>query len=271
MANNSNIILSKTLKSLEIEENILKQLLIRNFNQHRTTKLYNCMTRVGDLIKRLFKMNITELSNECDQMLNHLQLSSVSSLTRHRIRKCISCCNNLEKLFRVIFDLDRWLTKGGIVCKSGLQEGLFIPLYTMWMAIMSSLSHTNIGLLMFLLSQYISLLSSLQNISLVDITHWNELTTNNNKILGLLSLSIKNPSFISRVKLMLKSYAIRYPNILTFLEINEYEINEYEHLNQAGTISISDGDNTLSRLSDQQKFNGYDDNDIGDTVNNPDT
>lgn len=160
----NNIKISISLNSFDKESLVLKQLLIRNYNQHRKTKIYSFMSEIYDIIhKLLHDCHILEISNECDELLQHLQKASVSSLTRHRVLKCLSLCYHFEIILsKLIIEADYWFVRVGMLLRIALAEGLFIPLYSMWIAIVATMSDANIILLKFLLTQHISLFSELQ-------------------------------------------------------------------------------------------------------------
>ena len=155
--------LEQALTLLVAEAEVLHKLLYRNHNQHGASRLFNYLKRVDKTLAFLPKEAVLRLSRTGEAVLRLKTTVTGSDDVAQRLacladqQRALACC--LECLF--------FCSKAVDICKQQLAAQLFVPLFTILLAVCARLTACLGSILMQLQAQQEALLRQLSNACLM--------------------------------------------------------------------------------------------------------
>ena len=152
----------RCLTGIEHETIIFTKLIHRNFNQHRKTKVFSSLHQVHKLMKTLLLINVRHMGTETEHKVRLLQ-----NVTKIASRDFTNCLQHTTYIHQILFlgtDITVWLRRSAVLLHAQLTQLVFVPLYTMFVALIARCLRSLSTLLFQWEVQLLSLQSSLRHV-----------------------------------------------------------------------------------------------------------
>ena len=152
----------RSLAELEHELTIFTKLIHRNFNQHRKTKAFSSLHQVHKLMKTLLSINLRHMGTETEHKLRLLQ--NVAKIASRDFTNCLHHTTYMYQILTFGSDIAVWLRRSAVLLHAQLTQLVFVPLYTMFIALVARCLRSLSTLLFQWDVQLLSLQSSLRHV-----------------------------------------------------------------------------------------------------------
>lgn len=155
--------LEQALTLLIAEAEVLHKLLYRNHNQHGTSRLFNYLKRVEKTLAFLPKEGVLQLSRTGEAVLRLKTTVTSSDDAAQRL----ACLADQQRALACCLECLSFCSKAVDICKQQLAAQLFMPLFTVLLAVCARLTACLGSVLLQLHAQQAALLRQLSNACLL--------------------------------------------------------------------------------------------------------
>mmetsp|Transcript_33612 Transcript_33612/g.32088 ORF Transcript_33612/g.32088 Transcript_33612/m.32088 type:complete len:485 (+) Transcript_33612:147-1601(+) len=153
---------------LKSECEILSKLIYRNNNQHRSTKVFCSLKKASKIMQLIPSEELESLNSQAEKNLRLMQNPKVNT---RDLTASIRCAQQLYKAISIGIEAAMWFNRSARLLHLQLSQLLFVPLYTIFLALTArSLNSLSILIFQFDL-QFFSLKSQIQHIAAVNPRH----------------------------------------------------------------------------------------------------
>ena len=124
-------IIQEAFAALDGERTLLKQLLYRNHNQHRTAKAFSCLKTLVKTVELLRKDDMNSLVERVELSIRNAVRLKLTSAELHHICSSYNALFSLVELSSTTVMLSM---KTAVHLQAQLRKRVFVPLYTMLFA-----------------------------------------------------------------------------------------------------------------------------------------
>ena len=126
--------LTKIIEKLVTEKYILQKLIYRNHNQHKKTKLFRNFIKLNKALKKITSERITALNVYTDKCIRLSKKATARDLS-----DVLSCMKDLYNIVIISLDICLLCNTSANIISRQLKQHLFIPLYSVFLAISARL------------------------------------------------------------------------------------------------------------------------------------
>ena len=126
--------LTKIVEKLVTEKYILQKLIYRNHNQHKKTKLFRSFIKLNKALKKITSERLTALNVYTDKCIRLSKKATARDLS-----DVLSCMKDLYNIVIMTLDICLLCNTSANIISRQLKQHLFIPLYSVFLAISARL------------------------------------------------------------------------------------------------------------------------------------
>ena len=233
-------VIDRSLKELEHETTIFTKLIHRNFNQHRKTKVFSSLHQVHKLMKTLLSINLRHMGTETEHKLRLLQ--NVTKIASRDFTNCLQHTTYMHQILLLGTDISVWLRRSAVLLHAQLTQLVFVPLYTMFVALVARCLRSLSALLFQWEVQLLSLQSSLRHVMTGNTTYNNPTLTSANTLSLSLSLShtVNQRHRTAATELILSGCTLASSNPQVHLQLQELRtVYSHHHTTTTATATAT--------------------------------